>query len=529
MNNENNDLNVKKVNNEVNNNGVEPLFTVEETINMPSINGTNALKEEKKKKKSSIGILVIGIIILVIGSFLTYNFLFKNNPADILAKSINDTYLDLSSNLKKIETNMPKLDLLNEPIKIKGDLSLDGSLFKGIETSKLSYDLGLDYNNNFITASLNYLEDEENILNGNLYFLNNHAYLKSTTIDNNIYELGEYNLDEYLDKEQIESNLEEFKNISISDINDILKDFKESLIASLNKDNIKEEKGTLKFLDVNLNCKKLTMPINKETLEELVSTLKEKLLNNPNFINKLSKLLNQDEDDIKEFLESLTIGETQEERTLNIYVTNITNKFVGLEMENLDEKLALYNYDDCFYFYLDSIDNKWEIIKTKDNKITIKNNDQEVIGMVIRSFNEEKIDMDLSIKDEDVDALVNILIDSKKKSDQEFIGNIELGFKDNITENDFKIKFSYDLLIGEKLAKVNTEEAYKIEDLSEDKLENILKKLESTKLYDYLNSMSLLPGANNTGTDIYEDDDCFNDYMNQDVIDSYSDYYEQYC
>lgn len=518
---------------------------------MPNNNNTIPPVNNPKKSNGLVKALVIVIALVVLGGggFFAYKYFFaKSTPTKTIKDAINDVYNDFSSSLDKLEDKKINLSILEDSFKLEGDLELTGSTFADLKNDKLNFNLGLDYKNEKLELSGKLLENNKNLVDGTMYVTNNHYYLKSDSLLNNLYDLGEYDFKENFDLSELEDALNGVDIPSIEDIKFIVKELKDALLNSLNDDDFTQEKVELTINGNKYDVNKITYKINQANMMKLGTSLSKQLLNNDNLLNKLVQISGLNKDDIKSALEEMQetdfYEDIENEIEFNIYTAGLTNSFVGAELTNESAMVAYYNYKDNAYVNVQSKDDDWqvEVVSKKEKdvyNVTVNynsdNKKEEIAKLTVRSFTEEEIDLDYEINYDDVDLKGTLKITFNKVSDKEVNGNINFSIsgKDEDGNNqDAGIKLSYKITTGEKIADIKTSNALSSSDLTEEeltKIQNKIEELKDTSIYKYIESF--LPDEEDygTGTDIYDDDECWDKYMDSDYSSSYSDYYEEYC
>lgn len=496
-----------------------------------------------KKNKSLMGICIAGgIVILALIAFGVYYFFFKTNPTDVLKDVINDAYTDFSSDLKKIEKEKIDFDILNDSFKIDGDLALSGKTAGDLKDDKINFSVGFDYHNKKGEVSANLLENNKSLLDGNIYLKNNHYYLESPSLLTNTYDLGEYDFTENFDLSEIESYLNNNKTI-LSDIDYIVASFKDALLNSLNKDNLKQEKTTIKVNDKEVKVNKISYSITNENVRNLLQNITDNIGNNTELLNKISKLLDVKVDDIKDTLNNIKNSDVDlgnKEWEFNIYTKGIVNNFAGIELKNKVGLLAYYKDDKDAYGIIENKDSdeaiKLEVIaKTDKNdvtnidvKMTEDGKEENFANVVIRKFNEDNIDLDVTINIEEKVLKATIKAETKKENDKKISGKMELSFA--YDTYDLGAIFNYTLSIGDNIADIDTSKALTSYDMTvedETKLENKINELEESNIYKFLDNLGIF--AEDDYDDPYDDNDCWNDYLNSDYSGMYDEYYEAYC
>lgn len=530
--------------------------TIENAQTSPMPNQNNA-----PKNKGTIKIAIIVIAILLIGglAFGAYKMFFATSKTDMLKSAINGVYAEFSSSLEKLEKQKVDIDIFNDSLKLEGDFQIDGSTFAKLKDDKIDFTLGLDYKNKLMEASGKLSEKNKDLLDGKIILKNNHLYLKSDSLLNNIYDLGSYNFDDHVDLGDLENDLNSVDLPSASDIDFIVKEFKDALLNSLDEKNMKQEKVDLSINNTKVKATKITYTINKETMLKLAKNLATELNSNDNLKAKLVDIFKIDKDDYQDALDAMqdekAFDSFEGEGEFSIYATGVTHQFAGAELIVKDGgKLAFYNSGDNAYFIFNEEESneKIEITSVKEKDIydvsiimTEDNKANEVAKLTIRKLTNEEIDLDYDLNIEDTKANGSIKL-TGKQNNKDITGTVEfsVNYTDGKEKYDVSFTANYKVTTGQKIATDNVTTAISSENITDEdmtKVKDKLTDLESSNIYDYLKDdfnftseiIDSLDESSNYSS-IYDNQECWNNYWdalyNKQTFDgSYDEYYETYC
>lgn len=512
-----------------------------------------------KKKKIVVPIVVAAIALILIIGGIGYKII-SNNPTNILKDSINNAYKDFKDSLEEYDKKKKDFDITKDSIKVSGDLQLSGDMFKDIEDDKISFTAGFDYANKLLEGEATLEEDGKNLLNATVWTKDNKMYLKSNNLFDNTYELDDFDFDEEFNLEELEDAMSEMDNVSTDDIDYLVKEFKDALIKSLNKDEMTKEKETIEINDLSVKTTKISYNIDKNSTKELMTSLSDILTENDEFISKLAKLTDSEKSDIKDAFKELKDKDNYEDMPkgeINVYTTGVTNKVVKVELKLDTVTMSYSDYKDNVYVLVSEkeSDIRLEVIGKTEKKVTdieVKFNKQKIATLTVRQFDDEGIDFDYDIDVEDeIKAKGTVKITCKEKSKTEYEGVVEFSIKAEADgeEIDFGAKMNYTIQTKEKIADYDTSKAIASDDITEEdaeKLENALEDLENSKIYSFIEDMNLDDlldiDDNNTSDntyndddfDIYDDDECWDAYYKVAYEDgtwtkTYKEYYNEYC
>ncbi len=482
----------------------ETVIVDDETLKEVKDNVQNDLVGKGKKKKWIVGVVAAVIaIILVIGG-IGYKVI-SNNPTNILKDSINNAYKDFKDELKEYDKKKKDFDITKDSLKINGDIELTGDMFKDIKDDKISFTAGFDYANKLLEGEATLKEDGKDLLNATVFTKDNKMYLKSNNLFDNTYELDDFDFDSEFNLEELEEAMKEVNNVSTDDIDYLVKEFKDALIKSLNKDEMTKEKEEIEINDLSVKTTKISYNIDKSSTKELMTSLSDILTENDEFLSKLAKLTDTEKSDIKDALKELKDSDNYEDMPkgeLNVYTTGVTNKVVKVELKLDTVTVSYSDYKDNIYLLVSEkqSDMKLEVIAKTEKKVTdveVKFNKQKIATLTVRQFDEEGIDLDYDINVEDeIKAKGTIKITCKEKSSTEYEGVMEFSINAEIDgeEIDFGVKMNYTIKTKEKIADYDTSKAIESDDITEEdskKLESALEDLENSKIYSFIEDMDL--------------------------------------
>lgn len=535
----------------------ETIIVDDETLQEVKDNVSNDFTKNGKKKKMIVPIVIAAIALFLVIGGIVYKTI-SNNPTNILKDSINNAYKDFKDELKEYDKKKKDFDITKDSLKINGDVELTGDIFKDLKDDKISFEAGLDYANKLLEGEATLKEDGKDLLNATVFTKDNKIYLKSNNLFDNTYELDDFDFDEEFNLNDFEDMMSEMDNISTDDIDYLVKEFKDALIKSLNKDEMTKEKETIEINDLSIKTTKISYNIDKTSTKELMSSLSDILTENDEFVSKFAKLTDLEKSDIKDAFKELKDKDNYEDMPkgeINVYTTGVTNKVVKVELKLDTVTMSYSDYKDNVYILVSEKESnmKFEVIAKTEKKVTdveVKVNKQKVATLTVRQFDEEGIDFDYNIDVEDViKAKGTIKITCKEKSKTEYEGVMEFSVNGEIDgeEIDFGAKMNYTITTKATIADYDTSKAIASDDITEEdaeKLENALEDLENSNIYSFIEDMNLDDLINNNDDDyednskddfnIYEDSECFDDYYeaayeNETWSGTYREYYNAYC
>ena len=289
-------------------------------------------KNETPTKKNNKGLVaVLAIIIIAILAGVGYYFLKPTSPKDVFVGGINSAFENseksLAEDVKKINTTVTLSGNIESSNKEVNQVA------KYINEGKLSYNVQLDKETKKVLLSANVDYQNENLLNGKVYY---------TAGDENIYlyvqdlfdKYFKFNLKEVTDSEEELSSIESIFNGEAS--NPLGKtDSKKaiSIVKDTITNNLKDEYFTKEKVDgMTKNTMKLTVAELKQMTKNIVTSLQ----NNEEFMNCFEK-----KDELKESFDDLLeeISEVDSEVDNYNLEASIYTKGLKNEVEKFEIKL----------------------------------------------------------------------------------------------------------------------------------------------------------------------------------------------
>lgn len=312
----------------------------------------NNVTTKKGSKKGLWAVFAILIIAIVAG--LAYYFLRPNaTPKEIFVGGINSVF---ESSTKKLGEDVKKV---NTTVTLSGNIESSNEevqqIAKYINEGKLTYNVQLDTEAKKALINLVVNYQNENLLNGKLYYANG---------DNNIYVFVQDLFDKYFkfdmksatdDGEGLEVLDQLFSGNTSTPYGKVDTKKVASIIRDAISNNLKDEyfsKGNVN--ELTKNTMKLTVKELKTVAKNIVSSLKD----NQEFLNCFEK-----KDQVKDLLED-TIDEfddLEEELDNNNLEVSIYTKGVKNEVDKLEAKVDLPESKQLTMSLVETEKNKYEL------------------------------------------------------------------------------------------------------------------------------------------------------------------------
>lgn len=400
---------------------------------------------EEKKEFKGAGLkyfLFIGIpVIIVLGVLGAYYY--ATNPLTVLTKTINTTYEKINQMIKENE----KTDKIN----INGNLTFNTNAnlleYESLKDYTYNFNLGIDSSQKILKLGLGMNDQNQNIIDASLYQIEKKQYLESKKIYPNLLELPE--VETLTDFESFNQN-----NYSSKDIKIILKKLKEALISTLDEKYISREKKDIKIQNNTIKATKITYLLNKENQERTIHLLKDKILNDGELVEKISKFLNKTiEETKKEIQTNLDNFKYEEDIEINLYTESLKQNVVKIEIESSTEKiLTIENY--------------------KNNQsINIDN----TIKLDILNMSDEKKEINYQIINSNING--KIKIETKYTNRQE--SQIKVFFSITYQDTTIDLNMNMNVYSQEDITIPDLENSKNVEDLTNEEILEIYTNLEN--------------------------------------------------
>lgn len=400
--------------------GQTPQQTAGFVPNLPPENNNNEPK--KKDKKPLIIGLASAVILILIGIFVVFPIVqkkFMSNPKNVFDTTIKNASKNMNEFISDVNLESFLFD-----INFKYDTNIES--LKQFSGYTYGLKTGFNTKEQLMEASL-YMKDGNNKNYGlDAYLKNQKTYMKLSNNDNLLY-LGEE------DKNEIASTFEELNNylnnkVSNDEISYLIDKVSSLIVDSIDEDRLTKEDGTLKINDDEIDVTKNIYNIDKSTLDKTKDFIINGLVEDKKTLKTLAKLLEVDEDKVKETLNGKNDNNDTTDNSnqdVNIDVIIFTEKkkndVVGYELQS--DKKAILSYvfnDNGFSLVLDGSDDEVDgievkedakqiikLIGTKENdktNVDILYNDQKYINLVMSQFDDKAVKFTYKINVEDVNV-----------------------------------------------------------------------------------------------------------------------------
>ena len=306
---------------------------------------------EKKKNNAWKIILIIGLLLIAIAIGLYVGFrALAIDPKKVYERTINETYELISSYLDENGNTTFQLDYLEEPFIVNSEFNIYGDLegFEHIEDYDFDVSLGLDVAREIMNVEMNLSTNNNHILNFLYSYMNNHMYLQSTDLYENIIDFGESDLSfEDLQTEELE--------LPLDDIRVILREMKDIVIASLDERKFVVEDESIIINDEIVDCDRIAYILDEKNARRTHEFITNAILENEELMASLANLEGVDTNTLEYQLEQdLEMAEYQD--SIFILYRNNNNIVASTLIEGEEEILHITYLDNELNMTLNNVE-----------------------------------------------------------------------------------------------------------------------------------------------------------------------------
>lgn len=399
-----------------------------------------ATKPTKKNNKKLICIISLIVGVIIIGVCVLFFILTR--PDKILNKVLDTSYSFMSSALKESD----KFNLDENSMLMTGDLvfETDTKGLQDLKAEEFNYTLGIDNKNSKMEFGLGLNENNKELLNIMIYFLNNKAYVDTFGL-----------FDKLILVEDVNVTGEEI-DYTMDDVDYVLKEMTNILKESLVKESITKSDTTIMIGEKEEKVTRISYSLDKENLIVLINNVKSHMLENEKLLNTLSKISGVTLDDIKDEINNIDTSNVEDLGAFNIYTKGLLNNVIKIEYRYTTETMEL-------------------IFNESSTDLNYIGETGESILFNIKSFGADNTDIDYTYTDGTTEVSGNITSSQEKINDNNYKGNIEFTFKMN--DENIKGTSNYEIKLGEKIADVNTSKAVTMDKITDTELQSFQTKL----------------------------------------------------
>ena len=483
-------------------------LTSEQMSNVVDSNTTlTSTNEEKPKKKSKKLIVLIPIVILIAFCLVGYELFYVRDSKRVITSSITKVFEMAEKSLTDLDKKMidynPSEDTVDAKTTIK--FTTDYEALKSLSNVTFSGEVAINPKDNKLFFELNASEPNKDIINGQAYIEKNRITFNSNVLNNPYYLEG----DKELDLSEVSEELKSLLEVKILDYNTIIKNVKNSIINSINKDKITNKTAKKAINGKEENVLIHTYTIDAEEFRNIMSNVLENLTSEET-LSVLEKVFDKDSKEIKEYLNTLQKElkdaelDNEQTITLSIYTDNLLGTFKGfsLTINEGDNKTEIEyvtnNNNGTFKIISDGEELNGTVNYDKNTKTyTIKTEIEEykyTLNITNANENSNKIELIMdngeSVNKITVEALIN-------NNNNVLDSTLKIGLNVTSKEVNFNAEFalSNNIKVGASIPSIEGN-AVNLEDASGEEFADIEERIDSalsnsslSGLLDYMESL----------------------------------------
>ena len=310
---------------------------------------------EVKNRSFPTGIIFFLLLLALVGGVCYYYFVL-DDPKNIFLSAVNSTLEQFS---------FQKEDKVNYEFSLDTNVDTTNKEYIDIvdiiEKIALTGKGSINFNKKINYSELTTYYKSDKLLSINTYYENDdYLYLKSNDLFDKTIKIK-------TETEQTDNKDTTTNNVKLSDVETLINTLKEILKNILNGATYKKE-----YVDLSGNkVKKVTLIIDKDLSEKFYN----QLLDDNNFMESYSKVMNIDISEAKEKIKKLINDLDDEKEEVSLYLSIIKNEFIMYEDIHKKERVTISKdnntykyklYEDSIveyqgYFELEKNDNEYQI------------------------------------------------------------------------------------------------------------------------------------------------------------------------
>lgn len=459
--------------NEISSENINDINNVTEVI-------TQVDKQKEKNKKGKAKFLICGflaIIAIAIGLYVGYKKL-NNDPMSIYKDTINGIYKILDNELKENKDNiLGNFDIQKDPFiaEIEAKLESDMSELKNFTGLKYNISTSMDLTNKKMNVSIGINENDKNLLNLILSAIDKNIYLK---VFDKVLDLGEEDIFSNIDvNNYVKINGNEIK-YDYDNYSYILKEIKNILINSLDKNKFKMENTTITINNKEYKSKKVSYILDQENMERTIKYIKEKILKDEKLLKAIAETTGVSIDELTKELKENTKGFKD---SVIILYTDKFNKLIAGSYFVDEEEILKANYiNEKLNLVIEKDNQILKITQDKKDYVTITfNEDNNEMFKIILEGNDKELKIPFMFKIEGNEVNGSLELKNIEKSKESIAADFNFNLSTTVLNE--KIEFTLDgkyVLAKANVNSLDTTGSIKINDISEEEAMEIISKFD---------------------------------------------------
>ena len=439
--------------------------SVQTNVEPSSVVSNQETVVDSKSSKMGILFLIIALIGIICAVCVCgYYFLF--NKKKIVSSFVDAVYNKVGLAIDEYYS----FDYQKNSVLINGDMSFNTNIpdFDVLNNEKLSYSVGLDYQNKRIQGGVTLNEDNLSLFDVMLYMKDNFGYISLPDVYTSLIKV-EIPEDEYRSIFEVED-----VGISKDDVKYINKAYRDILVNSLDMNDFKKSSKVIIVNGVDTKVNALSYTLDNNNYEKFINNVIDNTLKDEKLLEIFSKLSDSSVADIKSSLnDSRSSDYSDVSIVFDLYTKGFMNEYVGMDINFL----GLYDIQVRSYDNISDVNVIFGEYKS---------------NFIVKDLGDKTYNIDFTF-DMAGKSLTGNISNSYKNIDSNKTEN-SLSVNINVEDKMFNFNTNYVQSIGETIADVDVSNSVDYESITEEEMNEIyskiLAKLQDSKIYNFINTIS---------------------------------------
>ena len=439
--------------------------SVQTNVEPSSVVSNQETVVDSKSSKMGILFLIIALIGIICAVCVCgYYFLF--NKKKIVSSFVDAVYNKVDLAIDEYYS----FDYQKNSVLINGDMSFNTNIpdFDVLNNEKLSYSVGLDYQNKIIQGGVTLNEDNLSLFDVMLYIKDNFGYISLPDVYTSLIKV-EIPEDEYRSIFDVED-----VGISKDDVKYINKAYRDILVNSLDMNDFKKSSKVIIVNGVDTKVNALSYTLDNNNYEKFINNVIDNTLKDEKLLDIFSKLSDSSVADIKSSLNDFRSSDYSDVSIVfDLYTKGFMNEYVGMYINFL----GLYDIQVRSYDNISDVNVIFGEYKS---------------NFIVKDLGDKTYNIDFTF-DMAGKSLTGNISNSYKNIDSNKTEN-SLSVNINVEDKMFNFNTNYVQSIGETIADVDVSNSVDYESITEEEMNEIyskiLAKLQDSKIYNFINTIS---------------------------------------
>lgn len=439
--------------------------SVQTNVEPSSVVSNQETVVDSKSSKMGILFLIIALIGIICAVCVCgYYFLF--NKKKIVSSFVDAVYNKVGLAIDEYYS----FDYQKNSVLINGDMSFNTNIpdFDVLNNEKLSYSVGLDYQNKRIQGGVTLSEDNLSLFDVMLYMKDNFGYISLPDVYTSLIKV-EIPEDEYRSIFEVED-----VGIFKDDVKYINKAYRDILVNSLDMNDFKKSSKVIIVNGVDTKVNALSYTLDNNNYEKFINNVIDNTLKDEKLLEIFSKLSDSSVADIKSSLnDSRSSDYSDVSIVFDLYTKGFMNEYVGMDINFL----GLYDIQVRSYDNISDVNVIFGEYKS---------------NFIVKDLGDKTYNIDFTF-DMAGKSLTGNISNSYKNIDSNKTEN-SLSVNINVDDKMFNFNTNYVQSIGETIADVDVSNSVDYESITEEEMNEIyskiLAKLQDSKIYNFINTIS---------------------------------------